>query len=172
MINWIQNTPTLFLVDSRRDYDILTNDKTEKWEVATYLGENKILLISPENYEKGSIHKYSQEEYFSLIKHELSHLFYQILSQGQEPCWLDEGFAIFSSGQLNNKKRIKKFENFLDYYKQANEGIYKKSDFAVEVLVKKFGKEKVLNFLTELPKIKNEENFKKKFQKHFGINLN
>ncbi len=109
MINWDENTPVLFLVDSRKGYDILTNQKTEGWEVGRHLGENKILLISSESYEKESIHRYSDEEYFFLIKHELSHLFYNIFSQGQGPVWLDEGFAIFTSGELKKKTKINEF---------------------------------------------------------------
>jgi len=108
IINWNENTPVLFLVDSRKDYDVLINQNTENWEVGRHIGENKILLITPESYEKESIHKYSDEEYFFLIKHELSHLFYNIFSQGQRPVWLDEGFAIFTSGELKMKKSIKR----------------------------------------------------------------
>lgn len=168
-INWNENTPVLFLVDSRKDYDVLTNQKTEDWEVACHLGNNKIILISPENYEKESIHKYSDEEYFSLIKHEISHLFYQILSQGQGPIWLDEGFAIFTSGELKKKEGVKNFENFLAYYSFSDENVYKESGFAVEVLIKKFGKNKVLNFLKKLPNIQNEVDFKEEFEKYFGF---
>jgi len=169
MINWNENTPVLFLVDSRKDYDVLINQKTENWEVGRHIGENKILLISPKSYEKESIHKYSDEGYFFLIKHELSHLFYNIFSQGQGPVWLDEGFAIFTSGELKKKTKINEFKNFLDYYSHSDEKIYKESGFAVEVLIKKFGKNKVLDFLKELPKIRNEEEFKKSFQEYFGF---
>jgi hypothetical protein len=169
IINWNENTPVLFLVDSRKDYDVLINQNTENWEVGRHIGENKILLITPESYEKESIHKYSDEEYFFLIKHELSHLFYNIFSQGQRPVWLDEGFAIFTSGELKKKTKINEFKNFLDYYSHSDEKIYKESGFAVQVLIEKFGKNKVLDFLKKLPKIEDEKEFKKSFEGYFGF---
>src|SRR3990167_8310475 len=48
----------------------------------------------------------SKDYYHSLIKHELSHLFYKILSAGKQgPVWLSEGVAIYTSGQ--NKLKTK-----------------------------------------------------------------
>lgn len=171
LINWIENTPVVFLVDSRKDFDVLVNRKTEKWVVGQCFEKNKILFLSPESYEKESIHKYSDEEYYFLLKHELSHFFYNIYTKEKGPNWLSEGFAVFSSGELKKKKRVGEFKNFLKYYTDFDQKIYEESGFAVEVLIKKFGKEKVLNFLKKLPGIENEEMFKKCFEEHFNFKL-
>ncbi len=171
LINWVENTPVVFLVESRKDFDVLANQKTEEWVVGQCLENNKILLLSPESYERESIHKYSDEEYYFLIKHELSHLFYNIYTKEKGPNWLSEGFAVFSSGELKKKKRVEEFKNFLKYYTDFDQKIYKESGFAVEVLIKKFGKEKVLNFLKKLPSIENEKMFKKYFEEYFDFEL-
>ncbi len=170
-INWKDNTPVVLLADSRKDYDILSKHKSENWEVGSNIGNNRILLLSPDIYEKESIHKYCDEEYYFLIKHELSHLFYNILSKGRGPNWLSEGFAIFTSGELKTKKKPKEFKNFLNYYSAFDKKIYEESGFAVEFLIKEFGKKRVLEFLKKLEKINSEDEFKTSFNSFFDTKL-
>jgi hypothetical protein len=170
-VNWIENTPVIYLVNSRESFDIISGYQTEDWVVGRALSYNKLLLLSPESYEKESRHKYSDEEYYSLLKHELSHLFYMIFSQGKGPIWLDEGFAIYTSDQLTEKDIPKEFKNFLKYYSHEDEDVYSEAGFVVEGLIKEYGKEKVIGFLKVLPNINNEDSFKNEFEKHFGIEL-
>ncbi len=170
-INWKDNTPIIYLVDSRESFDIISGYKTEDWVVGRALSYNKLLLLSPESYEKESRHRYSDEEYYSLLKHELSHLFYMIFSKGKGPIWLDEGFAIYTSGQLSTKERPKEFKNFLKYYSHEDENVYSEAGFVVEGLIKKYGKEKVVGFLKVLPNVNSKDEFKNEFEKYFGIGL-
>jgi hypothetical protein len=170
-VNWVENTPVIYLVDSRESFDIISGYKTEDWVVGRALSYNKLLLLSPESYKKESRHKYSDEEYYSLLKHELSHLFYMIFSQGNGPVWLDEGFAIYTSDQLKTKDRPKEFKSFLKYYSHEDENVYSEAGFVVEGLIKKYGKKKVIGFLKVLPNINNEDSFRNEFEKYFGIEL-
>lgn len=170
-INWIDNRPRLLFVDKRKDFDLITRSKTESWVVGKALDFNTILFISPESYEKESIHKYSDEYYYFLIKHELSHLFYSIYSQNKGPVWLDEGFAIYTSGELEKKVRPQSFKNFLSYYSEEDEYVYEEAGFVVDVLIKKYGQEMVIEFLKKLPEIENQESFSQQFKEHFGIEL-
>jgi hypothetical protein len=170
-VNWIENTPVIYLVDSKESFDIISGYKTEDWVVGRALSYNKLLLLSPESYEKESRHKYSDEEYYSLLKHELSHLFYMIFSQGKGPVWLDEGFAIYISDQLSTKHRPKEFKNFLQYYSNEDENVYSEAGFVVEGLIKKYGKEKVIGFLKVLSNVSSENEFKNEFEKYFGLEL-
>jgi hypothetical protein len=171
-VNWVENTPVIYLVDSRESFDIISGCKTEDWVVGRALSYNKLLLLSPESYEKESRHKYSDEEYYSLLKHELSHLFYRVFSQGNGPVWLDEGFAIYTSDQLNTKERPKEFKNFLKYYSHEDGGVYSEAGFVVEGLIKKYEKEKVIGFLKILPNVNSEDSFRNEFEKYFCIELN
>lgn len=170
-VNWTENTPVIYLVNSRESFDIISGYKTEDWVVGRALSYNKLLLLSPESYEKESRHKYSDEEYYSLLKHELSHLFYMIFSQGSGPVWLDEGFAIYTSDELNTKEKPKKFENFLKYYSNEDEDVYSEAGFVVDGLIKKYGKEKAIGFLKVLPNVNSEDDFKKEFEKYFDMKL-
>lgn len=170
-INWIENTPVIYLVDGRESFDIISGYKTEDWVVGRALSYNKLLLLSPESYEKESRHKYSDKEYYSLLKHELSHLFYITFSKWKGPIWLDEGFAIYTSNQLSTKERPKEFKNFLKYYSYEDEKVYSESGFVVEELINKYGKEKVIGFLKVLSNVNSEDEFKKEFEKYFGLEL-
>ena len=170
-VNWIENTPVIYLVDSRESFDIISGYKTDDWVVGRALSDNKLLLLSPESYEKESRHKYSDEEYYSLLKHELSHLFYIIFSKGKGPVWLDEGFAIYTSNHLSTKERPKEFKDFLKYYSYEDENVYLEAGFVVEGLIIKYGKEKVIGFLKVLPNVNREDDFKKEFEKYFGLEL-
>lgn len=170
-VNWVDNTPVIYLVESREFFDIICGYQTEDWVVGRALSYNKLLLLSPESYEKESRHKYSDEEYYSLLKHELSHLFYMIFSQGNGPVWLDEGFAIYTSDQLNTKERPKEFKYFIKYYSHEDEDVYSEAGFVVEGLIKKYGKEKVIGFLKVLPNLNSEDSFRNEFEKYFGVEL-
>jgi hypothetical protein len=170
-INWVKNPPVIYLVDSRYDFNLIARDNSESWEVGTVLSYNEILFFSPEAYEKQSCHKYSDEEYYFLIKHELSHLFYNIFSEGKGPLWLDEGFAIYTSGELTIKDKPKQLKSFLKYYSNEEEEIYTEAGFVVRGLIEKYGKEKVLDFVKLLPSVNSPRAFKKEFEKFFKINM-
>ncbi len=170
-INWVENPPILLLADSRKDFDNLYGRETESWQVGFSLGPNTLLLLSPEFYEKESSHKYSDEEYYSLIKHELGHLYYAILSHDKGPAWLDEGFAMYVSNEISVMKKPKTLKSFIHCYDYGNPKVYEESGFVVEGLIKKYGKEKTINFLKLLPNINREELFKKEFEKYFNIKL-
>ncbi|MBP8689197.1 hypothetical protein KBH77_02495 [Patescibacteria group bacterium] len=170
-INWVDNTSVIYLVNSREDFNLISGYETEDWVTGRVLSHNKLLLLSPESYEKESIHKYTDKEYYSLLKHELSHLFYMILSQGKGPIWLDEGFAVYVSDQLSTKERPKEFKSFLNYYSHEDKDVYSEAGFVVEGLIKRYGKNRVINFLRRLPNINNKKEFKKEFEEYFKLRL-
>ena len=74
-INWIENFPELVIVPDRKKIDELMGRKTEDWMVG-WIGKNKVYALDSKNYEKESCHKYSEDEYSKLIKHELSHCYF------------------------------------------------------------------------------------------------
>ncbi|MBU2104236.1 MAG: hypothetical protein KKF67_00460 [Nanoarchaeota archaeon] len=171
-ISWDKNTPRIILLKNRNEIDKFVGNKTEDWFVGT-AEEKNIILLDRKNYEKESCHKYSDEEYIALIKHELCHLFFRILSKEiSMPKWLDEGVAIYLAGQLKFKKIPDKFSNFLRFYSKGGKGVYQESGFVVELLVKKFGKQRLLKLIKSLKSVNSEEDFKEQFKKIYGFNLN
>ena len=168
-IKWTFSKPNLVIVENRKEIDKLKNMKTERWVVGW--SENKtIYILDRNNFEKESSHKYITEEYIALIKHEMSHAFFSVLSNCiQRPIWFNEGVAIYTSGQNKFKRPILKFEKFLDFYENGGKEVYSESGFAVELLVKKFGKKKLLNLISKLDTAGNKADFSKLFKKIYGF---
>ena len=59
----------------------------------------------------------------------------------------------------------------MDFGENVGKGIYKESGFFIELLVNKFGKEKLLELIRRLPEINSEESFKKLFKEIYGFEL-
>ena len=106
-----------------------------------------------------------------MLKHEISHLYTNIFYKEYYPVWLLEGIAIYSSGQLEIKPKIKEFKRFLEFFENGGSAVYGEAGFAVMILDKKFGREKLLKLLKSLKGIKNEDDFKKIYKQVYGIEL-
>jgi len=151
-------------------------DWTVGWTptIDTVFVMNRLKIKTETSHKKG----YTKEQYKSLIKHELSHLFFKILVKGGfRPVWLWEGVAIYTSEQDRFKKRLEEFKQFLNFYdshmsEDGKTSVYYESGFFVEMLVEKFGKKKFLNFLKSLQKVKNRKEFDNLFFKTYKFKLN
>jgi hypothetical protein len=168
-LGWKYNRPNVFLVPDRKTIDALNGEKTPDWFVGWAKG-TAIYLLSKENLKKESSHKYSDEEYSRFLKHELAHCFTHVISNfSQKPVWLNEGISIYLSGQLKFKNKPEKLNKFLDLNNFKEKGTYSESGFAVEFLVKKYGKEKLLELLKK--STNSKEDFAKLFESIYGFEL-
>jgi hypothetical protein len=172
-IAWKTNIPKIVLLKDRESIDFLHAKKTESWLVAWADERMRIVFaLDRKALTKHSSHLYSDAYYASLIKHELSHLFYKILSTGKQgPVWLSEGLATYTSGQNKSKSKPTEFKNFLSFYGKGGSEVYAESGFAVELLVKQFGKDKLFELIQSLRNINNEAQFLKTFKKIYGFTL-
>ena len=171
-INWIENTPSINIVDDRKTINLMKGRRTEEWLVGWSNG-NKVYILNRDNLEKESNHKYDPERYSALIKHELSHSFYEVLSNNiHKPVWLCEGVAIHTSGQNKFKKQPVEFKEFLKFYEIGGSGVYEESGFFIQFLIEKFGKEKLLNLIKSSKNTKTEEEFNELFTREYGFDLN
>lgn len=171
-IDWRNHLPKIIIVNNRQDIDLLKGEKTEDWIVGWSEGKS-IYVLDRGNLEKESNHKYKPETYKALIKHELSHSFYNIKSKGRNtPRWLCEGVAIYTSGQNKFKKIPTEFHKFLSFYNIGGDGIYSESGFVVQILVEKYGKEKLLELISSLNVVKDEKGFLELFEKRYGFTPN
>lgn len=163
---------SIFIVNNRKDIDLLRNQKTERWVVG-WSEDRTIFILNRKNYERESSHKYSDNEYSQLILHEMVHFFHDNLverSRGHS-AWLNEGIAIFLSGQNTVKKKPIEFKEFLSFYANYGRGIYLESGFFIEFLFKKFGKVKLIKFIKEAAKCYTKKEFYKQFKKIYGFDL-
>ena len=170
-INWTHHLPTINIVDDRKTIDALKGEKTENWIVGWTNG-SQVYVLNKDNLEKESNHKYNPNEYHALIKHELSHSFYNILSgYNHFPSWLSEGVVIYTSGQNKFRNKPDKFSKFLEFYDHGRKGVYDETGFFVQILVEKFGKQKLFDLIKGLKNIKTKEEFERLFAEQYGFNL-
>lgn len=162
--------PQLDLLENRVAMNTLKGEKTADWVVATY-SNSTISVLTPTNYESESDHKYSDEHYEALIKHEVTHFFYEHLTGNYKPLWLSEGIAVYFSGQCRWKKKPSSFETFLKYHKDGGEGLYHESGHAIKILVDRFGVGKLLSFVRQLRMNNGQEQVKAAFEDVYGVPL-
>lgn len=169
-LKWGKNKPKIIILKTRKEIDSFQSEKTPGWLVG-WAQENTIYLLDRKKYEKESSHKYSKKTYSRLLKHELSHLFFDKISNTNtldQFIWLNEGVAGYLSEQYKEKTKPKKFEKFLDQYSNWNGNAYNESSYAIKFLREKFGDKKLRLLIKSLYKIKSEEDFRKLFQKIYG----
>jgi len=173
-INWTRNRPKVFLVPDRKTIDSLRETKTPRWLVGWAGAKSEgIYILDSRNFEKESENSYSIEKWEALLKHELIHCFYGIATDMQrKPVWLCEGASTYLSGQNKWKKPIKIFEKILDSYDMHDKSAYYEGGFAVQFLIEKYGKDKLLELLNKIKKEKpNKQDFAKLFQSVYGFKL-
>lgn len=169
-LNWKRNTPKIILLKNRKEIDTFNNKETPDWMVGWAEGNN-IYLLDRKNYEKESSHKYSKETYFRLLKHELSHLFFEIVSGANtrnQFIWLNEGVAGCLSEQYKEKNKPQKFEKFLAQYSNWKGDAYNESTYAVKSLIDNLGDEKLLSLIKSLSSVKSKEDFEMLFKEIYG----
>jgi len=168
---WEKNTPKLIVVEDRNTINAVYGKPTENWMVAWAEDTRNIFILSRENYEKYSSHKYSEDEFYKLIKHELSHMFYKLITFTDKPRWVNEGISTYISGQLDSTKPIQEFKVFLNYFDKTDAELYKESGYLIKLLTDKFGKDKLSTFIKSLKGVKDQESASKVFFDAFGLEL-
>lgn len=167
-LKWKHDLPRVFIMKDRRTIDALYEKKTERWIVG-FNDLRYVFALDNAAMEKESSHrKRSPEEYASLINHELCHAFFSRLSGGlTKPRWLNEGIAIYVSGQIKFKPQ--ELKSFLEFFYQSGKGVYGEAGYAVKILVEKFGKPKLLKLIKGLGRAKTRTSFNAEFKKIYGF---
>ena len=172
-INWVENVPKVFFVNSRKQINDIVGRKTEDWWVGWNEGKT-VYLLDQDKFTTESKHKdIEDKEYRALIKHEFCHAFQTASGYFWKPNWLREGLCHYTSGQLDFEKKPKVFKFFLNFYEKTGAEVHWESGWVVKILLDNFGKEKLLGLLKDLKAKKpDEEGFKKIFVETYGIELN
>ncbi len=163
---WLNNTPILCVVDDRKTIDSLKGQETPRWIVGWGWSTHAIFILNPKNFVNESSYNYTSEDIKKLIKHELCHTFYSLITQKNGPRWFTEGLALNVAEQLTNYKKPTQFKGFLN-----GENLYQESAYAVKLLFDNFGKEKVLEFTNSLRGVYDSA-VSNKFAEVFGFELN
>ncbi len=183
-INWVENTPNIFIAPNRKEFDNLLGHPTEDWLIG-YGVSKSIYILDKYSIKKHSNHQFSNQKYQQLIKHELCHLFQEAVSKYLHPVWLSEGLSVYLSEETDDVKR--EFTSFLNNYFITEKSSYDEGSYFVRFLIQKFGKNKFIHFLYKISElnyitsddknlIRNQNKFKKDFnclfKKIFKFDLN
>lgn len=174
-MGWSINRPNLYIVSDRKTIDGLRSEKSSRW-VTGWGGARlrAVYILDSENFEKESDHTYTPEKWRALVKHEMTHCFFDVLTGfTRKPIWLNEGVSLYVAGQIKWHKKVEKFGKFLDFYSDGGAGVYDEAGRAIELLVEKYGREKLLQLMRRMKEERPEDEkmFAKLFKEVYGFEL-
>jgi|GEM_PF-707406 len=163
---------------NRVEFDKQLGMKTADWLVANASDNSEIDILSPLAMQKESSH--SKNEFFSILKHEFTHLMVDNLAGGKAvPKWLNEGLAAYVAKQHQNRKEpVYIEENFCEklstpkgWEGNINYSAYPTAALFVSFLIKKYSFKKIEKLIIALDKNYSYPSFKKIFFKTYNQNL-
>jgi len=163
--------PRLILVPDRRTIDRLRGNRTKAWVVGWVDDGQNIFMLKQSAFPRHSSHPSSKSHFSSLLVHELVHVYTLELTKNSPavPAWVLEGLAVYLSGQNTHLQRPKRFRYFLKKFEDYPAEIYSEAPFAIEALIKRYGRKRLLSLLRALASAKNGRDFIEAFHKSFGF---
>jgi len=160
--------PLLFLLDNRKDLDLIWGRGTEKWFVGAFKN-NCIYILNPNVYERESSHK--QSDFWVNLKHEYCHAYYTQITKTHYPVWLNEGLASYLSGKklVITDSDKEKLLNLFNYFDKVDKDVYTVGQFWVEYLINKYGQNKFLKLIKSFDANLNSRLFSQKFYQIYGF---
>lgn len=162
----------------REQFDEINGEKTSEWEVGhAYTKDNleQVAIFSPSVFDKVSNHLASDFPY--TLAHEVTHVFTQQILGFYYPKWLHEGVAGYVAEQykIRTVKRVDNFDELHDFKSWMKIHNYPQAFIFTKYLFDTLEKEKLIEFMTELPKKLGKhhfpEDFKKFFKEFFGVDF-
>lgn len=163
---WEPETIKLIVLPDRETINAWRGEPTKDYVIGWGVCTNVIMVLDPKNFDTQSSHKYSKRKVAKLVKHEITHLYMESVFGLSKFAWINEGVAVFLSKQTEDMTMPETFEGFLD------KTLYWESGFAFELLFKKFGKDKLINFLKKQSGITDRENLACVFREVYAGELN
>lgn len=91
------------IANSRDEFNKLTNRRNSETWMAGWANGYRIVAIHPNKLEEITEGIHKSDSHPKRIKHELAHLFYNKLTNGEtKPAWLNEGLAFYLDGRGGN----------------------------------------------------------------------
>lgn len=155
----------IFTAPTKKIFDAITCN-TKESVVGKSDGENRrIFVVSHEDIKN----KYNKNSYIKLLKHEIVHIYIDAfcLNNKYVPTWLHEGSAVYLSGQIDDQIYCRLINTLFDNDPEPFL-FYTAGGLFIKYLVETYKKEKLLEFLTLLRKIKSGKEVNKCFLKVYG----
>lgn len=163
------NDPNVFFLNSRKSINEVWGRKTERWLTA-WADNSNIFILNPEVYTKESDHR-DVEHFWKALKHEYCHLYFEKVTGGGYPKWLNEGLSCYLADQVKGKPAKEEALQVFKCYKEINPLTYKVGYFWVNFLINNFGKGKMLKLIRNLYEKDTEKQFNAVFKDIYGFNF-
>ncbi|MCR1934569.1 hypothetical protein ACQX0N_11345 [Clostridium tepidum] len=149
-----KNEVTIDVVDSLEELSDIVGISVPDWVIGISLPDS-ILILDHEKWKQSN-----NEKVENLILHEFIHVILNSKAQSILPIWLNEGLAVYFSGQYENYKDKKPNinKNFNFYNMDYSDGrLYHISIYIIMKLIEKYSIKRIVN---ETLKTKNFEQSK------------
>jgi len=167
-INWNQHIPRLVVVPNRKTVELWKQGDNHGW-ITGWLEGRSVYVVDRTALQTEANKTAETDQYRALIKHELSHAFYNIVAKGgRGPVWLQEGVAVYSSGQNSFRTRPAVFHQCLEFYSRGGKDVYTESGYMIQLLVDTFGKKTLLNLIGKTKEANSPEEFDHLFESIYG----
>lgn len=142
----LQREFKMYTIFTREEMDIAAEKKTEDWLAGYSFGQKgQIFLFDSDCYTKETGRTIYNIK--KLIKHEIAHLYFGELTKGNKPKWLNEGLAEYLAQKKKSDKSLEEIVDCIDSVENFIQEHYKTSNTLVDLLITKYGKEKLLLLL-------------------------
>ena len=163
--------PNIFLLESRKQVNDIFKYKTKDWVVGSTTGGEDIFILAPEVFTKESSHT-SREHFYTVLRHEYAHVAAHWFYGGHKPRWLSEGLACYLAEQEKQLPTKNTALNIFNFFEKGGDDLYNVGFFWVKLLLKKFGKIKLLKLLSKMNSLTTKSEFVKFFEEIYGFKYN
>lgn len=157
----------VFLVDSRKQIDILRNKKTPDWNCG-WTEYKSIFILKEDKFDSESCHR--KKDFWNTLKHEIAHLYFYEITNNDSPIWVSEGIAVMLSGQKKSED-LKSAIKVIRYFDKHEKEVYNNGGLIISVLYKKYGKNKLVKLIKSINVKTSNKEFSKNFRKIYGFPL-
>lgn len=161
----LQRQFNIYIIYTREEMDIIQEKKTEDW-VAGYNKSGQIFIFDPDCYNKETGRTLFNVK--KLLKHEITHSYFSHIVGNNKPRWFNEGLAEYLPKRKTQEKTLEEIVNVIDYDEDFNGDQYAPANLLVNLLIEKFGKEKILLLLRSYH---SKEYFLSAFKEIYGFEL-
>jgi len=166
---------TIRIANTEAEFKKLAGKFYAKWVKGVSLKGNKVVIRSPTLFNTCYKKYKGTKDFEMLLTHEINHIFARQLNLNKGPYWFTEGLAMYVAGQIPGKtfkikskftkEKIKRLMFYRLNMKKLCNDMYIPHYYAVEHLIKKFGKQKLLKLIDSHKKNTTKPIYERNFKR-------
>jgi len=161
--------PEVHFLYTREAMDEILGRKSERWERAV-CGHGKISIFHPSKTVELTTH--TNDDFREVIKHEMTHAFYNEITGSHQPRWFNEGLANVVAESPRQKPREIDEPVIDKYFAHSGPDTYAWGYWMVKYLLGEFSKDKLVQLIKSLAGGKmTKEFFAEKFRAVYSFDV-